>query len=167
MTDPSDRDGGAAEGPAETGAPATDIVAGLLLAVLAVLALVWLVPGHVERSLSDHDVQPGFFPNLAAGVVLVLSLGLVVQRLLRGGGMRSAFGQGRFVPADLAIWALVAGLAMVGLHTVGFLIVAPLLVAAGMLFAGCRQVWLIAAVAVLFPVLVDQAAWHVFTVDLP
>ncbi|MEM1047916.1 MAG: tripartite tricarboxylate transporter TctB family protein [Pseudomonadota bacterium] len=167
MASPSDRGGDAANGPAETGAPATDIVAGLILAVLAVLALVWLVPGHVERSLSDHDVQPGFFPNLAAGVVLVLSLGLVVQRFLREGKRRSAFGQGRFVPLDLAIWVLVAGLAMLGLNTVGFLVVAPLLIAAGMLFAGCRKIWLVAAVAVLFPVLVDQAAWHVFTVDLP
>ncbi len=167
MTASSDRDRPAADGPDESEAPATDIVAGLILALLAGLALVWLVPGHVERSLSDHDVQPGFFPNLAAGVVLVLSLGLVLQRFLRGGTMRSAFGQGRFVPVDLVIWGLVAGLAMVGLHTIGFLVVAPLLIAAGMLFAGCRRMWLIATVAVLFPVLVDQAAWHVFTVDLP
>lgn len=167
MAASSDRDRDAADGPAETAAPATDIVAGLILALLAGLALVWLVPGHVERSLSDHDVQPGFFPNLAAGIVLVLSLGLVLQRFLRAGKMQSAFGQGRFVPVDLAIWVVVAGLAMVGLHTIGFLIVAPLLIAAGMLFAGCRRIWLIAAVAILFPVLVDQAAWHVFTVDLP
>lgn len=167
MAAPSDRDRDAADGPPETGSPATDIVAGLFLAVLAGFALVWLVPGHVERSLSDHDVQPGFFPNLAAGIVLVLSLGLVVERLRGKPRLRSGFGQGRFVPLDLAIWAGVAGLAMLGFHTVGFLVVAPLLIAAGMLFAGCRQVWLIAAVALLFPVLVDQAAWHVFTVDLP
>lgn len=157
----NDEDGTGATG------PVTDLVAGLFLALCAVVALFWLIPTHTQPAISKFDVSPGFFPKLAAWSVLVLSLGLVARQVPKLRQVAGRNNVGRSVLVDIAVWSVVAIFAIFALAKVGFLFVAPVLVIAGMLAAGNRKHWMIIGLAVLFPLLVDQAAWYIFTVELP
>lgn len=154
------------DGAGATG-PVTDLVAGLFLALCAMVALVWLIPTHTQAAMSEFDVSPGFFPKLAAGAVLVLSLGLVARQVPKLKHLAGGANVGRSVLVDIAIWSVVATFSIFALAKIGFLSVAPVLIVAGMLAAGNRTYWMIIGSAVLFPVLVDQAAWYIFTVELP
>lgn len=141
-----------------------DIAAGVILAALAMLALVWLIPTHTQPADSQFDVAPGFFPSLAVGAVMILSLMMVAHRLWRRGPSRSS---GLPVVLELIVWTATAVAVMLLLHHAGFLPMAALLLAAAMYFSGNRNVWLIAAMAIVFPLAVDWGAWLIFTVDLP
>lgn len=148
------------------GAAAIDVAFGLLFAALAALALVWLIPAQVSTRVAGTDVSPTFMPQLAAGTVLVLSLVLVGHRVARArlsGGAREG---GRLMVEMAALGA--GGVAvMVGLATVGFLPTAMGLIVVGGLVARHRPRWWLLVLAVVFPVVVDLGAWHIFFVDLP
>jgi len=147
----------------------TDLAAGLVLVALSLIALLWLIPQHTEAVASGFDIAPGFFPNLAAGVVLLLALGHTAQHLWRRKAVadHAPDPQGSRILAELAIWALVAAATLAGLTRIGFVPTAALLIALGMVAAGARRWLLITAVTVAVPLLIDWAAWTVFTVDLP
>ena len=68
---------------------------------------------------------------------------------------------------DLATWSLFAVVLMVGFIHAGFLPTAVPALALAMLYAGERNWLLIASVAIAVPVLIQQVAWHAFTVQLP
>lgn len=157
MTDADDADDAGAAG------RGVDIAAGLCLAALSVFALVWLIPNHTQPADSQFDVAPGFFPNLAAGAVLLLS-GLL---LLRRWGQAPGAGAGVRIVLELAVWSALSVAVMLALSHIGFLIMAPIVIAGAMLFSGNRNWWLIAAITVIFPLAVNWAAWFIFTVDLP
>ena len=148
------------------GGTGIDVAFGLVFAVLATAALVWLIPSQVSTQAGGTDVSPAFMPRLAAGTVLVLSLGLVGHRLARGrlsGGARDG---GRLLAETAALGA--GGVAvMAGLATVGFLPTAMGLILAAGLAARQRPRWWLLVLAVAFPVIVDLGAWHLFVVDLP
>ncbi|NNF80445.1 MAG: hypothetical protein HKN05_20680 [Rhizobiales bacterium] len=157
MTDANDADDAGA------GGRGVDIAAGLCLAALSVFALVWLIPAHTQPADSQFDVAPGFFPNLAAGAVLLLS-GLL---LLRRWGQVPSGGGGARIVLELAVWSALSVAIMLALSHIGFLIMAPVVIAGAMLFSGNRNWWLIAAMTIIFPLVVKWAAWFIFTVDLP
>ncbi len=157
MTDADDADDAGA------GGRGVDIAAGLCLAALSVFALVWLIPNHTQPADSQFDVAPGFFPNLAAGAVLLLS-GLL---LLRRWSQAAGGGGGARIVLELAVWCALSVAIMLALSHIGFLIMAPVVIAGAMLFSGNRNWWLIAAMTVIFPLVVKWAAWFIFTVDLP
>jgi len=146
--------------------PLVDIAAGLVLAAMAVFALLWLIPENTEPAMSEFDISPAFIPKLAAWAVLLMSAGFVAHRLWRRPAPADDV-SGAAVLSEIAVWAGVGGLTVLGITTVGFLPTAIVLVAAGMIAGGARRWWLVAAIAVLFPLLLDQAAWMIFTVDLP
>lgn len=157
MTDADDADDAGA------GGRGVDIAAGLCLAAVSVFALVWLIPTHTQPADSQFDVAPGFFPNLAAGAVLLLS-GLL---LLRRWGQAPSGGGGLRIVMELGVWCALSVAVMLGLSHIGFLVMAPVVIAGAMLFSGNRNWWLIAAMTMIFPLLVKWAAWFIFTVDLP
>ncbi len=145
------------------GGRGVDIAAGLCLAALALFALLWLIPNHTQPADSQFDVAPGFFPNLAAGTVLLLSVVLLARRWRQapsgGGGLQ--------VITEMAVWTALAVAIMLALSKLGFLVMAPVVIAGAMVFSGNRTWWLIAAMALVFPLAVEGAAWVIFTVDLP
>jgi tripartite tricarboxylate transporter TctB family protein len=147
----------------------TDIAAGLVLAAISVTALLWLIPNFIESGASEYDIGPAFFPKLTAWVVLALSVALTLTNMVRyrASGSRDLSGQGWSVLFEIFAWTLVGGLTLFGLSKVSFLLTAALLVAFGAVVAGYRRWWVIAVLALVFPVVVDQIVWLVFTVDLP
>ena len=144
----------------------TEIAAALVLMGAAVFALLWLIPNHTEPARSELDISPAFFPMLAAGLVLVLSLAMIVVRLTRQ-IVASVELSGPAILGEVAIWGG-AGLAIwFALPALGFIPTSILVVVLGGFAAGYRMWWLLAALAVVFSVIVDIGAWQIFTVDLP
>ncbi|MFK5977662.1 MAG: tripartite tricarboxylate transporter TctB family protein [Rhizobiaceae bacterium] len=147
-------------------APLIEIAAGLVLAAMSIVALLWLIPYYVELGTSKHDVGPAFFPRLTAFVVLGFSILLVITKALRYKKGKPEL-SGASIVLETIIWATISILVIVGISNIGFLITSTLLVGFGAIISGYRTWWVIALLAVAFPVIIDQMAWLVFTVDLP
>ena len=143
-----------------------EIAAGIFLAAIAVFALLWVFPNYIVASTATNDVGPEFFPKLAAWAVLGLSLLLIVTRVIQfrpsGRGM-----QGRSVLLEIGLWSIIAVLSVLGLLNIGFLFISPLIILFGAIACGYRNVWAIVIVTIVVPLVLDQAAWAIFTVDLP
>jgi len=143
-----------------------DIVAGLVVAFLSVIAIIWLIPTETETVESDYDVSAAFFPYLAGWATLGLSFLLVLTRIR---GIRRCLRNrtGRIVIFESIVWSIIAGGIYYGLTTIGFLWTMPLLIASAMVLSGNKTWWLIGLTSVAFPFLVHQLVWWVFTVNLP
>ena len=128
--------------------------------------LFWLVPENTQPAASDLDISPGLFPSVAAGVVLALSVGMIVHRLVRRSDLEGPLAGGTIL-IELVVWAAVAVAVRLALPSIGFLPVAVAILAVGGVAVRYRTWWILRLLAVLFPLIVDIGAWHVFTVDLP
>lgn len=154
----------------------TDIVSGLVLACLAVILLVWVIPENTSPPQSTGNLAPAFLPSAAAIVMFVLALLLAGVTWFsrsrtddepheefgaeaRGIGLREA--------GDIVTWCAVAVVMMAGFVTIGFVATAIPALVAMMLYAGERNWIAIGAMAVAVPILLQQIAWHAFTVTLP
>lgn len=146
-------------------AAATDILLGLAFAALAAGALLWLIPNFVSHTAATSDIAPSFFPNLAASVILVLSLGMVAHRVTRT--QPAPISSALRVFGEAACLSAAAALLVYALSTIGFLPSAVGLILAGGLLARYERWWALGLLAIVFPVLVDIAAWRIFVVDLP
>ena len=145
---------------------AMDIVAGLFLALLAVIALVWIIPSHTETTSSDYDVSAAFFPYLAVWTTFGFSILLIISRLLKFQRLKGNLIDRRIL-IEVVCWSGISIITFGGLAFIGFAWTMPLLVASAMIFSGNRTWWLIGLLSIAFPILVDQLIWLIFTVDLP
>ena len=128
--------------------PRQELAAGAVLVAASLFALLWLIPNHTGESTSDLEVAPGFFPQMAAGALLVLSILLVGHRLIRFSKLRDirpATGGGA-VLAEIAILAAGSLLVAWALGAAGYLVVAPAVMLAGLLAGGERRWWAIGLV---------------------
>jgi hypothetical protein len=146
--------------------PIVEIAAGVFLAAIAIFSLFWIFPNYIVAVAAANDVGPEFFPKLAAWVVLGLSLLLIITRVIQfkpsGVGMR-----GRSILFEIGIWSTISVLSVLGLLNIGFLIMSPLIILFGAIACGYRNVWAIVFITIAVPLVLDQAAWLIFTVDLP
>ncbi len=154
----------------------TDIVSGLILAVVSVLLLVWIIPANTSPPQSENNLSPAFLPSLAALVMLTLAVLLAIVSWTSPPGDPDArheeFGDearglGLGEMADIAIWSAFAAAMMAGFLTIGFLATAVAALVLMMLYTGERRPIPIAAVAIALPLALQQIAWHAFTVQLP
>ncbi len=145
---------------------AIDIAAGGVLAIAAGSCLFWLIPEHTQPATNANDVAPGFFPTLAAVIVLILALALMAHRLVRR-PVQVAELPGLLIIAEIGMWAVLAMAVVIALPTIGFLPTAMALILIGGLAARHRPWWMVGLLALVFPFVVDIGAWHLFTVDLP
>ena len=134
--------------PAGGPGPRQELAAGAVLIGLSLFALLWLIPNHTGESTSDLEVAPGFFPQIAAGALLVLSVLLVGHRLIRFPKLRSIRPEtgGGAVLSEIAILAAGGLLVAWALGAAGYLVVAPAVMLAGLLAGGERRWWVIALV---------------------
>jgi hypothetical protein len=146
--------------------PIVEIAAGIFLAAIAIFALYWVFPNYIVAVAGANDVGPEFFPKLATWTVLGLSILLIVTRIVQikssDGGMR-----GRSILLEIVIWSVISVLSVLGLLNIGFLIMSPLIILFGAIACGYRNVWAIVFITIAVPLVLDQAAWLIFTVDLP
>lgn len=144
----------------------TEIAAAFVLIAAALFAIFWLIPNNTEPARSELDISPAFFPMLAAGLVLMLSLTMVVVRLTRTIAANVAL-SGPAILAELAIWCGAALAIWLALPAIEFIPTSIAIVILGGVATGYRNWWVLGTLAILFPIIVDFGAWHVFTVDLP
>ncbi|UCE30570.1 MAG: tripartite tricarboxylate transporter TctB family protein [Burkholderiales bacterium] len=144
----------------------TDLASGLTLVAVALAVLLWLIPTQIHTGAGEYDLSPAFFPRLAAWTLLGLSVLLVLVRWLRPGPVQGT-GAGFGAVGEFVAWSLLAALTMLGLNTIGFVPTAVALALAGAGLCGRRDWLRIGALTVAFVLLVDAAAWQIFTVDLP
>ncbi len=150
--------------------PVIDIAAGLFLAAIAIAALLWLIPNYIVSGAGEYDVGPAFFPKMSAWIVLVLSLSLVVIKAygLKTIATTAIRGRsGKSIVFEIIVWGLVAALALLGITKAGFVLTAALIIGLGAIVSGYRTWWLIAVLAVIFPLIINQLVWTFFTVALP
>ncbi len=154
----------------------TDISAGLFVALVSALLLVWIIPVNTSPPQSESNLSPAFLPSVAAATMLVLSLLMVVSRLLLRRhveeGVHEEFGAeargiGWSELRDIAIWSAFAAAMIAGYTTVGFLLTSIPALALMLYFTGERHLVTIAATALLTPTLLYLIAWHAFSVQLP
>ena len=152
-----------------SGSAMFNIVAGILLAAVALWLLTVAIPNNIGQAAGKNDISPALFPTLASWSLLGLSLALVAIHIakLRVQGSDGSGREGVWVLGQLAVWILVAILAYLGIQTIGFLPVAIALIAIGALGCGYRNYWVICGLAVVTPVILTQLAWLIFTVELP
>ncbi|MDE0148139.1 MAG: tripartite tricarboxylate transporter TctB family protein [Rhodospirillaceae bacterium] len=128
--------------------PRQELAAGAVLIGLSLFVLLWLIPNHTGEATDDLEVAPGFFPQIAAVSLLVLSVLLVGHRLVRFPKLRSIrpATDGLAVLSEIAILAAGGLLVAWALGAVGYLVVAPAVMLAGLLAGGERRWWVIALV---------------------
>lgn len=143
-----------------------NVVAGVVLATTALSCIAWLIPNQVSSDASPGDLPPTMVPYLAAGIVLVLALGLVLQTIVREARETVPI-PGRLALVELFIAAAATALILAINNNIGFLVMSVTLTASAMLFSGGRSWPVIAIVSIGFPVLVWLGAWYIFTVSLP
>ena len=149
---------------------AVDVAVGLVLAVVSIVCLAWFIPAHVGTSASEYDVSPAFFPNLAAWLVLFLSLALVATRITRidrSAGPLGGVSAGWPIVTQTVTWSVVALLAWYGMEAIGYMPTAAAILVLGAVACRYRNLFAIVGLAIVMPVAIDQLAWLVFQVDLP
>jgi putative tricarboxylic transport membrane protein len=167
--DPVLEDPAVEEGGAPIVSPVHDIAAGFVLAALSLFALLWLIPTQTKSAAGAYDVSPGFFPRVAAGAVLILSIFLIGHRIARFRALRRlpSSSDGGAVLTEIAVWTVACAAIWIGLWQVGFLVVAPLIIAIAMVAAGVRRWWLIVVIAAAVTAATYYGADTLFEAALP
>ena len=147
-----------------------EIAAGLVLAAIAAMLLIWIIPANVHSGSSEYDIAPSFFPTLSAWFLMGLSLALVALKASRLTSMRQFLansGTGIEVVFRIVCWSLVGGLAYLGMTYVNFILTGIVLIIAGAFACHYRQMGKLLCVAIGLPIIIQNVAWLVFEVRLP
>ena len=152
--------------------PSADLLVGLAIALFGAALLVWIIPAQVDDA-GSFGLPPSLAPKALAWVMLVSGLVLAVQNLRvpkREGGLR---------PADLVHVAgciLAIGLMLkvmewageaIGIPYSGFLIAAPLGLAAFTFLHGRAPLWAYGFNAIVIPVVIYAAFWWGLNLPMP
>jgi len=153
----------------------THIVSGIFLAAISLLFLVWIIPAQTSPPDSVLDLAPKFIPSVAVTATLMLSLLRTVTAYLKREGNDDlheefgveATGMGLTEFMNLGIWVGGSGLAWLGTVYVGFEPAMIVFLAAALIYAGVRNYWLTAVIAISTPIILSTFAWYAFTTEMP
>lgn len=153
----------------------THIVSSVLVIVLSLALLFWIIPEQTEPPMSKLDLPPSFIPSLAVTVCLILAVILGLDALLarkRTDDLHEEFGEeasgmGLAEFKNLGLWAVASVAAWYATVYIGFEPAMIVFLAGWLLYAGLRNYWLTAVIAIATPIILSQFAWHVFTTQLP
>jgi cell division protein FtsW (lipid II flippase) len=143
-----------------------DFICGLALAVLSLIALVWMIPAGVPGEASRGEVAPSFFPNLTAAVILACSLAMIY---LNRGTLRDSVRIGGWIMlAEIAGWGVLSIAIMQLLKHAGTVpasILATVVATVVCRFRG--RWWIPAVVAVTLPFVLRYGVQFLFSIELP
>ena len=153
----------------------THIWSGVVIGLVMLAFLYPIIPNYTSPPDSELDLAPSFIPSLAATVTMLLAILLTITALLSrksDDDLHEEFGEeasGMAWPEfkNLGLWILVSIGAWLGTVHIGFEPTMTVFLAAGLYFAGLRNYWLLATIAIVTPIVLSQGAWHVFTTELP
>lgn len=155
-----------------------NFLAGLLMSVSGVAAIIWLIPTYVIGAVADTgELAPGFMPRVAAWSMIVFGLIVTVSNLLvivtgapaaveeSEENEQLVFGRNEIVNACVLIAA--STVYVTALTLLGFVVPTALILAFSAWFAGFRRPVPLVCFAVAFPLLLEQLLWHVLKIPLP
>ena len=167
-----------AEGTSGADLTRVNLISGLSLVAIGLLAVLWLIPVYVpvEEGISA-GLSPAFMPRLAAAAVVLLGAGIVAsavrQLSSRGAGAQEeseenetlAFGRPEIV--NLLALAAVSTAYMLLFVYGGFVASCALLLAFAIYVTGFRRIVPLLAIALCFPIALEQILWHALDIPLP
>lgn len=152
---------------AQTGAW-TDIAAGTLMALAALLMVAAIIPAEVSDAAGRNDISPAFVPQITAYLILGFSALLIVNGIKRRNTVEGRSGQSvGIVSRDVVIAAVAVTLFQLAFVHLGFLIAGSVAIAIAMLAIGERRLLILLPIAGLAPVVLQQASWRLLSIWLP
>ena len=153
----------------------THISASLIISFVSLIFLLWLIPTQTSPPDSHLDLAPKFIPTLAVTVCLCLAILMGLTAFFsrrKDDELHEEFGEeasGMGWPEfqNLGLWAFASGGAWLGTVYVGFEPAMIVFLAAVLIYAGMRNYWLTAIIAIATPIILSQFAWHVFSTEMP
>ncbi len=153
-----------------------NIVSSIVIMILALIALVWLIPNNVPSWHDPGDLPPYMMPVLSVFIFAItgLLIGISAWRKkdedfdesqLNEAAETMSFGVKE--ASNLGLWLAASIVYCVLLKFAGFEVASGLLIAGGMFYGGLRNFWIIAAGSVVVPILIVQLSWHVLNIRLP
>ena len=153
-------------------------ISGIVLALLGVVAVVWLIPMHVVGADGGRGgLTPGFMPRVAAWSMIVLG-GIVFLNSLRvhmgqipavteesEENETLVFGVHEVV--NTLIIGVMSAVYVFGLIKVGFLAPSAIILGLTMYLTGYRKILPLVVISIGFPALLEFLLWHVLKVPLP
>ncbi|MEM8854328.1 MAG: tripartite tricarboxylate transporter TctB family protein [Pseudomonadota bacterium] len=157
--------------PADTTAQSgawTDIAAGTLMALAALLMVAAIIPAEVSDAAGRNDISPAFVPQVTAYLILGFSALLIVNGIKRRNTPAGRAGQSVGVVArDVVLAAVAVTLFQLAFVHLGFLIAGAAAIAVAMFAIGERRLVLVVPLAGLAPVALQQASWRLLSIWLP
>ncbi len=153
-----------------------NLAASLIIFVIVGMALGWVVPNYVPSAHDAGDLPPTLMPILSMAVCALTALLLGVSAWRRSGDVpdetqgdeaaeQLVFGLKE--AANLLLWLVAAAVIWLLLKYVGFLAAAGVTIAAGTVYGGIRNVWIVISSALIIPLLMDKIVWYGLNIRLP
>lgn len=153
----------------------THIGSGVVLTAIGLICLLWVIPATTSPPDSPLDLPPAFIPMLSVWIFMVLSIVLLVTAFRKQGDDKElheefgadATGVGLKEFGQISLWTVTAGISWLIMTYVGFEPAMTLLIGAILIFVGLRNYWILAATAILVPIVLSQFVWYVFETQMP
>ncbi len=132
----------------------TDAILGIFFLFFSVIGLIFIVPRETISFGYGEGLSPAFFPNVILTVLCGLSIlltGINVIKLRKDKSKHVI--DVKEIVKFLWVCLMTAG-SVLGLYYLGFLVAAPLIIAAAMLFMGGRTWRLILIVCTTCPIVI-------------
>jgi len=153
-----------------------NIVSSLIIFAISIVGLVWLIPGHVPTRHDAGDLPPNLMPMLSMAIFALAGLLLGISAWRKSGDTldESQFSEAaetlgfqKRESLNLLVWLGTSAIYWLLLRFVGFEIASGITIAAGMIYGGLRNWWIISVAAIFIPVLIARLFWHILSVSLP
>lgn len=144
-----------------------DVLTAITLIIGGLLVFFWVIPHQVGAS-ATWGLSAAMFPKVATGGCIFFAAILLIQRLTP---LNQEFREENPMPlfrwGFLLVAALLFAIAVITFQFWSFLIVAPILVGAFMVFAGCRKPLLIVLVSLSVAFITYALFWELLGIPLP
>lgn len=153
-----------------------NLTAALIILLMVGITQLWLIPNYVPSAHDPGDLPPTLVPMLSTAVfgLTALLLGISAWRRRKDATDDDPDGEaaeqlifGLKEAANLLLWLAAAAVIWLLLKYVGFIAAAAVTIAAGTVYGGIRNVWIVLASAIIIPLLVDKIVWYGLNIRLP
>ena len=154
----------------------THIYSGVFIIVISLMFLLWLIPTQTAPAQSDLDLAPALIPSLSIGICMLMAIIMTISALRVSGveadDMDDEFGSEATGASTTVIlnffwWVIAAVVAWLLMEYIGFEVAMCAFLVATMLFLGVESKRTIALTAVLTPLGMSLAVYHLFATELP
>ncbi len=153
-----------------------NLAASLIILLMAGIVQGWLIPNYVPSAHDPGDLPPTLVPILSMAVCALMALLLGISAWRRNADVpdetrddeaaeKLIFGLKE--AANLLLWLAAAAVIWLLLKYVGFMAAAAVSIAAGTVYGGIRNVWIIIASGLIIPLLIDKIVWYGLNIQLP